>query len=61
VLRPSSWRAIFLTRSCNEWLEILMSKNISLSPVLCLDEVLKDKLLRERGAILSGKDIGSDL
>jgi crotonobetainyl-CoA:carnitine CoA-transferase CaiB-like acyl-CoA transferase len=55
----SVWRAIFLTQNRDEWLEKLMFKDTCVSPVLFLDEVLKDKHHRELGAIVSGKDIGS--
>lgn len=51
-------RSIFLTKNRDEWVEQLMFKDTCLSPILSLDEVLTDKHHRERGAILSGKDIG---
>jgi len=51
-------RSIFMTKNRDEWVEQLMFKDTCVSPVLSLDEVLKDKHHRERGAILSGKDIG---
>ena len=49
---------VFLTKDRDTWIDELMFKDTCVSPVLSLDEVMKDKHHRERGAILSGKDIG---
>jgi crotonobetainyl-CoA:carnitine CoA-transferase CaiB-like acyl-CoA transferase len=49
---------IFKTKPRDEWVEELMFKDTCVSPVLALDEVMQDRHHRERGAILSGKDIG---
>jgi crotonobetainyl-CoA:carnitine CoA-transferase CaiB-like acyl-CoA transferase len=51
-------REIFKTKPRDEWVEELMFKDTCVSPVLALDEVMQDRHHRERGAILSGKDIG---
>ncbi len=51
-------RSIFMTKTRDEWVKQLMFQDTCVTPVLSLDEVLKDKHHRERNAILSGKDIG---
>lgn len=57
-MQKAKLREIFKTKNRDEWVEQLMFKDTCVSPVLSLDEVLKDKHHRERGAILAGKDIG---
>lgn len=49
---------IFLTKARDEWIEQLMYEDTCVSPVLALDEVMRDRHHRERGAILAGSDIG---
>ena len=56
--QKATLREIFLTKDRDIWVEELMFKDTCVSPVLALDEVMQDRHHRERGAILSGKDIG---
>jgi len=58
-MQKAKLREIFKTKNRDEWVDLLMFKDTCVTPVLSLDEVLKDKHHRERGAILAGKDIGS--
>jgi crotonobetainyl-CoA:carnitine CoA-transferase CaiB-like acyl-CoA transferase len=51
-------RNIFLTRTRDEWVDLLMMEDTCVSPVLSLDEVMANEHHRARGAILSGADIG---
>ncbi len=51
-------RNIFMTRTRDEWVDLLMLEDTCVSPVLSLDEVMANEHHRARGAILSGKDIG---
>jgi len=51
-------REIFLTRDRDEWTKRLMFEDTCVTPVLSLDEVMADRHHRERGAILSGSDLG---
>jgi len=51
-------REVFLTRTRSEWTEMLMFEDTCATPVLALDEVLADRNHRERGAIVSGSDLG---
>lgn len=57
-MQKAKLREIFKTKTRDEWVQMLMFKDTCVSPVLSLNEVLKDKHHRERGAILAGKDIG---
>jgi crotonobetainyl-CoA:carnitine CoA-transferase CaiB-like acyl-CoA transferase len=57
--QKATLRDIFLTRTRDEWVELLMFKDTCVTPVLSLDEVLADRHHRERGAILSGSAIGT--
>ena len=49
---------IFLTRDRDDWIERLMFEETCVTPVLSLDEVMADRNHRERGAILSGSELG---
>jgi len=49
---------IFLTRTRDEWVDLLMFEDTCVTPVLSLDEVMMDRHHRARGAILAGSDIG---
>ena len=51
-------REIFLTRDRDDWTERLMCEDTCVTPILSLDEVMADRNHRERGAILSGSDLG---
>ncbi|MEM9255391.1 MAG: CaiB/BaiF CoA-transferase family protein [Pseudomonadota bacterium] len=51
-------REIFVTRTRDEWVDLLMLADTCVSPVLSLDEVMDNEHHRARGAILSGGDIG---
>lgn len=56
--QKSTLREIFLTRTRDEWVGLLMLEDTCVTPVLSLDEVMADRHHRERGAILSGSAIG---
>ena len=56
--QKATLRDIFLTRPRDEWVAKLMFADTCVTPVLSLDEVLRDRHHRERGAILSGSAIG---
>jgi len=49
---------VFRTRERDEWTEMLMFKDTCVTPILSLDEVMADRNHRQRGAILSGTDLG---
>jgi len=51
-------RNIFLTKTRDEWVDLLMLEDTCVAPVLSLDEVMANEHHRARGAILAGKDIG---
>jgi len=51
-------RNIFLTRTRDEWVDLLMLEDTCVAPVLSLDEVMANEHHRARGAILAGSDIG---
>ena len=51
-------RQVFRTRERDEWTEMLMFQDTCVTPVLSLDEVMADRNHRERGAILSGAELG---
>jgi crotonobetainyl-CoA:carnitine CoA-transferase CaiB-like acyl-CoA transferase len=51
-------RDIFLSRDRDDWIERLMFEDTCVTPVLSLEEVMADRHHRERGAILSGADLG---
>jgi len=51
-------RNIFLTRTRDEWVDLLMMEDTCVAPVLSLDEVMSNEHHRARGAILSGEEIG---
>jgi crotonobetainyl-CoA:carnitine CoA-transferase CaiB-like acyl-CoA transferase len=51
-------REVFLTRDRDEWTRLLMFEDTCVTPVLSLDEVMADRNHRERGAILSGRELG---
>ncbi|MBW2286923.1 MAG: CoA transferase [Deltaproteobacteria bacterium] len=51
-------REIFLTRDRDDWTRELMFQDTCVTPVLDLDEVMSDRNHRERGAIVSGSDLG---
>ncbi|NQX90059.1 MAG: CoA transferase [Halioglobus sp.] len=52
-------RHIFLTKTRDEWVDLLMLEDTCVSPVLSLDEVMANEHHRARGAILSGESIGT--
>jgi crotonobetainyl-CoA:carnitine CoA-transferase CaiB-like acyl-CoA transferase len=56
--QKSRLKEIFLSRNRDEWTEQLMFEDTCVTPVLSLDEVMADRHHRQRGAILSGKDLG---
>lgn len=49
---------VFRTRDRDEWTRLLMFEDTCVAPVLSLDEVMADRNHRERGAILSGSELG---
>jgi crotonobetainyl-CoA:carnitine CoA-transferase CaiB-like acyl-CoA transferase len=51
-------RQIFRTRDRDDWVERLMFEDTCVTPVLSLDEVMADPNHRQRGAIVSGSDLG---
>ncbi|MCH7706950.1 MAG: CoA transferase [Myxococcales bacterium] len=51
-------RRVFRTRERDEWTEMLMFKDTCVTPILSLDEVMADRNHRQRGAILSGAELG---
>ncbi len=44
-------RRLFLSRTRDEWMEIFAERDVCLSPVLSLDEVMTDRFVRSRGVI----------
>ncbi len=44
-------RRLFLSRTRDEWMEIFKGRDVCLSPVLSLDEVMTDRHVRSRGVI----------
>lgn len=59
VAETAKLREVFLTRERDEWVQLLMFEDTCVTPVLSLDEVLADRHHRERGAILSGSELGA--
>jgi crotonobetainyl-CoA:carnitine CoA-transferase CaiB-like acyl-CoA transferase len=51
-------REIFLTKTRDEWIELLMFEDTCVAPILSLDEVMADRHHHARGAIVAGRDLG---